>query len=198
MTIFVGLTGGVAAGKSAAMAAFEREGAAVFSTDLAAHLALGRPDVREQLIERWGDDIVVDGDLDRNRIARIVFEDAGELEWLEGILPPRVREQVAEWRSALDPSTEIAVIEVPLLFESGLEGTFDATVAVVSDDEIRDSRLAERGHEGNQGRESRQLSQAEKAERSTYVIQNDGSLEDLAAAVTDLSANLKEGTGGTE
>lgn len=198
MTIFVGLTGGVAAGKSAAIAAFEREGAAVFSTDHAAHLALGLPEVREQLIERWGDDIVVDGDLDRNRIAQIVFEDAGELEWLEGMLHPRVREQVAEWRSALDPSTEIAVVEVPLLFESGLEGTFDATVAVVSDDGNRDSRLAERGHEGNQGRESRQMSQAEKAERSTYVIHNDGSLEDLAAAVTDLSANLKEGTGGNE
>lgn len=198
MTIFVGLTGGVAAGKSAAMAAFESEGAAVFSTDLAAHLALGLPEVRNQLIERWGEDVVVDGDLDRNRIARIVFEDAGELEWLEGILHPRVRDQVAEWRAELDPSTEIAVIEVPLLFESGLEGTFDATVAIVADDEVRDARLAERGHAGNEGRESRQLTQAEKAERSAYVIHNNGSLEELCAAVTDLSANLKEGTGGIE
>lgn len=192
MTIFVGLTGGVAAGKSAALAAFEEQGAAVFSTDLAAHRALALPEVRDLLIERWGSEVVVDGELDRNRIASIVFEDAGELEWLEGILHPRVRDQVAQWREELDPSVGLAVIEVPLLFESGLEGTFDSTVAVVAADRIRDSRIAERGQQGNEGRQDRQLSQQEKASKADWVIENDGSLEDLGAAITELSANLKE------
>lgn len=198
MTIFVGLTGGVAAGKSAAMAAFQQQGAAIFSTDLAAHRALDLPEVRDALLERWGEDVVVDGELDRNRIASIVFQDAGELEWLEALLHPKVRDEVARWRADLDPSTELAVIEVPLLFESGLEETFDATVSIIAEDATRTERMAERGHEGNEGRESRQLTQAEKAERSTYVIRNDGSLDELAAAITDLSANLRGVTGGAE
>lgn len=198
MTIFVGLTGGVAAGKSAAMAAFEQQGAAVFSTDLAAHRALDLPEVRDALLERWGDDVVVGGELDRNRIAGIVFKDAGELEWLEALLHPRVRDELARWRAELDPSVDLAVIEVPLLFESGLEETFDATVSIIAEDETRTVRMADRGHEGNEGRESRQLSQGEKAERSTYVVRNDGSLDDLARAITDLSANLRGATGGSE
>jgi dephospho-CoA kinase len=198
VTIFVGLTGGVAAGKSAAMAIFEQQGAAVFSTDLAAHRALDLPEVRDALLERWGEGVVVDGELDRNRIAGIVFKDAAELEWLEGLLHPKVRDEVARWRAELDPSVELAVIEVPLLFESGLEETFDATVSIVAEDETRSARMDERGHEGNEGRESRQLGQDEKARRSTYVISNDGSLDDLAVAITDLSANLRGAMGGVE
>ena len=192
MTVFVGLTGGVAAGKSAALAAFQDLGAEIFSTDLAAHRALGLPEVRDQLAQRWGEEVVVDGELDRDRIAKIVFADPDELKWLEGVLHPLVREQVVEWRDGLDPELELAVIEVPLLFESDMSDTFDVTVAVIADDGIRDQRLLERGQSGNAGRETRQMSQSEKAERSTHVIHNNGSLEDLAAAVADLSATLKE------
>lgn len=191
MTVFVGLTGGVAAGKSAALAAFKDRGAEIFSTDLAAHRALGLPEVRDRLSQRWGDEIVVDGELDRDRIAKIVFGEPEELNWLESVLHPLVREQVAEWRSGLDPELELAVIEVPLLFESDMSDIFDATVAVVADDETRDQRLAERGQVGNSGRETRQMSQADKAERSTHVIHNNGSLSDLAASVAELSATLK-------
>ena len=191
MTVFVGLTGGVAAGKSAALAAFKERGAEVFSTDLAAHRALGLPEVRDQLSRRWGEEVLVDGELDRNRIAKIVFGDPEELEWLEGVLHPLVRQQVAEWRSGLEPGLELAVIEVPLLFESDMSDIFDATVAVVAEDEVRDQRLVERGQVGNPGRETRQMSQTEKAERSTHVIHNNGSLSDLAASVAELSATLK-------
>lgn len=191
MTVFVGLTGGVAAGKSAALAAFEDQGAEIFSTDLAAHRALGLAEVRDQLSQRWGGDVVVDGELDRDRIAKIVFGDPDELKWLEGVLHPLVREQVAQWRDGLDPDLELAVIEVPLLFESDMSDTFDATVAVIADDGIRDERLIERGQSGNAGRETRQMSQAQKAELSTHVIHNNGSLDDLASAIADLSATLK-------
>jgi dephospho-CoA kinase len=193
LTRFIGLTGGIGAGKSEALASFERAGAATLSTDRVAHDLLDREDVRALLIERWGDDVAPNGAVDRDRVAEIVFEAPDELRWLESQTHPRVGEAVLLWRQELDPDLDVAVVEVPLLFEASMEGAFDATVAVIAADEIRERRLAERGQPGLEGREQRQLDQGEKATRADHVIENDGTLEDLDRSVRDLTARLGAG-----
>jgi dephospho-CoA kinase len=186
MTRFIGLTGGIGAGKSEALAAASRLGAATISSDQVAHEVLERSDVRELLVARWGEDVAPGGAVDRTRVAEIVFNRPEELAWLESETHPRVGATVAEWRATLGPETEVAVLEVPLLFEAGMEAGFDETVAVIATDEVRERRLAERGQAGLEGREARQLSQDEKAERADHVIRNDGTLEDLERAVAEM------------
>ena len=154
--LFVGLTGGLGSGKSEALAACERLGAATLSSDAVVHELLGTDDVRELLRERWGDRVVSGDEVDRAAVASIVFERPEELAWLESELFPRVGLRTAAWRVELerrDPPPEIAVVEVPLLFEAEREGFFDATIAVVADEALREERAAARGHAGVAGRE---------------------------------------------
>ena len=190
MTRFVGLTGGIGAGKSEALAAFERLGAATLSTDRVAHDLFDDDQVRDALVERWSEGIAPEGRVDRERVSEIVFNDPGELAWLEGITHPRVGAHVLEWRRRLGPEVAVAVVEVPLLFEAAMEDAFDATVAVVADDGIRDTRLRERGQGGLAGREQRQLDQAEKERRADHVIRNDASLQELESEVRILIEQL--------
>jgi dephospho-CoA kinase len=97
---------------------------------------------------------------------------------------------VLDWRGRLEPGTEVAVVEVPLLFEAAMEDAFDATVAVVADDQLREWRLRERGQAGLAGREDRQLDQAEKADRADHVLRNDGTLDDLEREVAEILAEI--------
>jgi dephospho-CoA kinase len=188
---FVGLTGAVGAGKSETLAAFARLGAATLSTDAVAHELLDEPEVRRRLIERWGEEVLASGRVDRGRVDRgrvgaIVFARPDELAWLESLLHPLVGQRVAEWRQDLAPEIPLAVVEVPLLFEAGMEAAFDATVCVIAADETRRARARERGTELLGARSGRQLSQDEKAARATHVIRNDGSLEELEEQVARL------------
>jgi dephospho-CoA kinase len=115
-----------------------------------------------------------------------VFASPEELAWLESLLHPLVRERVGKWRASLGPEAELAVVEVPLLFETAMEGVFDATVAVVADDETRAERAGLRGTELLEARSERQLPQGEKAARADHVISNDGSLDELERQVGEL------------
>jgi dephospho-CoA kinase len=190
LTHFLGLTGGIGAGKSEALAAFERLGAATLSTDRVAHDLLEDDEVREALVERWGDGIAPAGRVDREKVSEIVFKDRDELAWLESVTHPRVGAHVLEWRQSIGPEVAVAVVEVPLLFEAAMEGAFDDTVAVVAGDELRDARLRGRGQGGLAGREGRQLDQAEKERRADHVIRNDASLEELESEVRKLIERL--------
>jgi len=189
--LFVGLTGGIGSGKSEALAALERLGVPTLSSDAVVHELLGTEEVRRLLHERWGDRVLADGEVDRAAVATIVFEHPEELSWLEGTLFPRVGERMMAWRAGLEAEHDVAVVEVPLLFEAGIDPAFDATVAVVADEEVRAARAEGRGHEGLEGRGSRQLSQDEKARRADYVIRNDGTIPDLEAAVGEMLAELR-------
>src|SRR5579862_1884412 len=147
---FVGLTGGIGAGKSTALDALERAGACVLSTDAVVHQLYSDDDVVSAVRERFGDAIERDGVVDRGALARVAFATAADREWLEGLLWPRVGERMAAWRASLelDPRPpRAAVVEVPLLFESGMEGQFDATIAVIAAEELRAERAGTRGHE---------------------------------------------------
>ena len=189
--LFVGLTGGIGSGKSEALAVFERLGVPTLSTDAVVHDLLVAPEVRDLLRDRWGDRVLTDGEVDRAAVATIVFGRPEELAWLEGTLFPRVGERMSAWRTGLQGRHDVAVVEVPLLFEAGIEGAFDATIAVLADEALREERAAARGHEGVEGRTGRQLSQDEKADRADHVIRNDGTISDLEAAVRDVLAELR-------
>lgn len=191
MPLTIGLTGGIAAGKSEALAAFGRLGAATLSSDAVVHELLDSEPLRGRLVERWGPEVAPGETVDRARIGEIVFADPEQLTWLEQQVHPLVGERVAAWLAALPEDTEVAVIEVPLLFESGMEGVFDTTVAVVTADEVRRERAAARGHALVDEREARQLAQDEKAERAEHAVVNDGSLEELQAALSALLTKLR-------
>jgi dephospho-CoA kinase len=109
------------------------------------------------------------------------------------LLWPLVRQRVADWRersARLEPPPRALVVEVPLLFESGFEQLYDATIAVVADEDLRETRARARGHQAVAQREARQLSQEEKAARSTFVLHNDGSVEELEHKLSSILAML--------
>jgi dephospho-CoA kinase len=182
---FVGLTGGIGAGKSTALDALEQLGAAVLSTDTVVHGLYESDEVRDLVVGRFGAEVAPDGVVDRAAVARHAFATPEDRAWLEGVLWPRVGAAMAEWRAGLaggawaGEQVRAAIVEVPLLFESGMEAAFDATIAVVSDEDVRAERAAARGHEALDERGRRQLSQQEKAQRATYVVVNDGSIGEL-------------------
>lgn len=187
----IGLTGGIAAGKSEALAAFERLGAETISSDAVVHELLETEPLLPRLVERWGRKVAPAGKVDRDRIGSIVFADTHELKWLEGEIHPLVGERIGAWLTSLSADADVAVVEVPLLFEAGMEGAFDATVAVIASDEVRGERARARGHALVDEREARQLTQAEKASRAAHVIENDGSVEDLERELSALVEKLR-------
>jgi dephospho-CoA kinase len=188
----IGLTGGIAAGKSEALAAFGRLGAATLSSDAVVHDLLEGEPLRREMAERWGPEVAPEGaPTDRGRIGGIVFADPAELTWLESKLHPAVGAETATWIGGLPDEVEVAVIEVPLLFEGGREKAFDTTVSIVAAEDVRRERAAARGHALVDAREARQLTQEEKADRAEHVIVNDGSVDDLEAALSALLAKLR-------
>jgi dephospho-CoA kinase len=178
----VGLTGGLGTGKSTALEALRRLGAEVLSTDAVVHELLGTEQVRDALVERFGPEAAPAGVVDRAVVAAKAFSSEADREWLEGLLWPLVGERAQAWIGEVrvrTPPPRAAVIEVPLLFESGLTDGYDATIAIVSDEHVRQERAAGRGHVLPDERASRQLSQEEKARLATFVVRNDGTREDL-------------------
>ena len=191
---FVGLTGGIGAGKSEALAALERAGAATLSSDAVVHELLASDEVRDDLVARFGEEVAPDGKIDRDAMARLVFDDPDQRSWLEGYLWPKVGERMWSWREELaaraDPPAA-AVVEVPLLFESGMQEAFDHTIAVTADDDLRADRIGARGHAGVAAREARQLPQDEKAERADFRVRNDGTVEELEEALTGILETIR-------
>ena len=190
---FVGLTGGLGAGKSEALLALGELGVATLSTDAVVHDLLAGDELRDIIVARLGEGVARDGALDRSLIAERVFGDDEARGWLEGELWPRVGQRMAEWKQevdALDPAPPVAVVEVPLLFESGMEGAFAATIAVIADEDVRAERAAARGHASVDERAGRQLSQEEKSQRADYSVRNDGTLEELRENLSRVLARL--------
>ena len=189
---FIGLTGGLGAGKSTALAALERLGAATLSSDAVVHELYETDEVRDLVVERYGPDVLRSGEIDRPAVTQRAFATPQDRAWLEEMLWPRVDAWIATWRRQLEdrsPPPRAAVVEVPLLFEAGMEAAFDATIAVVTDEQLRQQRANEREHQALIERTARQLSQAEKARRATYVVFNDGTvaqLESKLSAILDM------------
>ncbi|HEX4009362.1 MAG TPA: dephospho-CoA kinase [Solirubrobacteraceae bacterium] len=190
MVPFIGLTGGIGAGKSTALAQLESLGAVTLSTDRVVHDLYESGDVRDAVVARFGAGVLNGEDrVDRPALARAAFATDDGRAWLEQLLWPRVGERIAAFRrdaAAAAPPPRAAVVEVPLLFESGSDHGFDATIAVIADEAVRHERAAARGHEALSERAARQLSQQEKSQRATYTVVNDGSQRDLAEKLSSI------------
>jgi len=138
--------------------------------------------------------VAPDGAVDRAAVARHAFATAQERAWLEAQIWPLVAARIAAWReevAAREPPPPAAVVETPLLFEAGMEGLYDATVAVIADEAVRARRAAARGHVGVDNRAARQLPQEEKARRATYTVHNGGTVKELEGELSDVLASLR-------
>jgi dephospho-CoA kinase len=182
------------AGKSTALKTLEDLGAQVLSTDAVVHELYGDRQVRDAVVERWGPEVAPEGVVDRAAVAARAFAGGDEeRRWLEGLLWPLVGARIAGWLEhvrALRPAPRAAVVEVPLLFEAGMQAGFDATIAVIAEEGTRRQRAAGRGHVLPDERVARQLSQEEKAQRATFVVRNDGTEGDLRRELTAVLGKL--------
>lgn len=180
----VALTGGIAAGKSEALQAFARHGAATISSDALVHeLYRDDDELQSALRDRWGDRVFADGEVDRAAISAIVFADRDELAWLESELHPRVRAATADWLAR--QTSEVAVAEIPLLYETRGETRFDKVVVLTAPADVRAARRGELGD-----REARLVPEEEKVRRADFAYVNDGTLEDLDAFVAGVLEEL--------
>ena len=181
------------AGKSTALEALERLGAATLSTDAVVHELYVTDEVRDLIVARWGDEVAPEGVVDRGAIAARVFAEPDERAWLEGELWPRVGARVAAWRDEVarrEPAPRAAVVETPLMFEAGMDAIYDATIAVVADEAVRAERASGRGHVASDERAARQLTQEEKAHRATFVVHNSATLAELECHLSDVLGRL--------
>jgi dephospho-CoA kinase len=162
------------------------------STDAVTHELLSTADVRDLLVAELGPEVARDGQIDRGAVAERVFGDDEKRKWLESVLWPRVGERVAQFRESAEDQPA-AIVEVPLLFESGMEAVFDKTIAVVADEDVRAGRAAARGHQLVEARAARQLTQDEKAQKADFVVRNDGTVEELEMKLSDVLEKLRKG-----
>jgi dephospho-CoA kinase len=191
--VAVAITGGIGAGKSAALDAFRRHGAATVSSDEIVHHLLARDDlVRDALVERLGDDVLGDdGRPDRSRIAAVVFRDQEKLAFLEGLLHPLVSREYLQWREQLARLPEpprVCVTEVPLLYEVGADERFDRVVVLTAPRALREARR----RVPLDSRDDRLLPDREKVRRANYHYRNTGTLEELDEWVAGVMAELAE------
>jgi dephospho-CoA kinase len=144
--------------------------------------------VRREVVERFGTEVIGPEGVDRAAVARVVFEDPRELDWLEELLHPRVVQEHAAWREDLARSESpprVTVTEVPLLYETGGEKRFDAVVVITASPEVRAQRRPVPDN-----RQARLLAEEEKVRLADYSYVNDGTLEELDAFVADVLARL--------
>jgi dephospho-CoA kinase len=188
--VAVAITGGIGAGKSEALKAFARNGAATVSSDEIVHHLLRRPDVREVVVSRMGHGIVSpEGEIDRSALATVVFNDREALAWLEELLHPLVSAEYLRWRDQLAELPQppgVSVTEVPLLYETGGDGRFDKVVVITAPSKLRRARSQVAGDD----REARLIPDVEKVKRADFTFKNTGSLEELDAFVKSVMAEL--------
>lgn len=192
MAITIGIVGGVASGKSRVAAAFERLGAVVLHADAAGHAILREPEVIAAIRQQWGDTVISpDGQVDRSAVAAIVFCPSREADrkWLNELTHPRIRARLKEQKIAAERRGVTAiVVDAALLYESGWSELCDHVVFVDTPIEQRRRNAASRGWDASEiaKREHTQLPLDEKRRRSTDVIQNNGTLEELDRATEEL------------
>jgi dephospho-CoA kinase len=188
--VAVAITGCIGAGKSEALQAFKRHGAATVSSDEIVHHLLRRPDVRDQVVARMGNGVLAqDGEIDRGALATVVFNDRDALGFLEELLHPLVAVEYLQWRdalAALPDAPAVCVTEVPLLYETGGDARFDKVVVITAPAKLRRARSLV----ATEDREARLLPDAEKVKRADYSFKNMGSLEELDDFVASVMHSL--------
>jgi dephospho-CoA kinase len=188
--VAVAITGGIGAGKSEALRAFARHGAATVSSDEIVHHLLLRDEVKRAIVSRMGNGVVApDGEIDRGALGTVVFNDRDALRWLEELLHPLVTAEYLKWRedlAALPDAPRVSVTEVPLLYETGGDARFDKVVVITAPEKLRRMR----SDVATQQREARLIPDKEKVGRADYSFKNLGSLEELDAFVGSVMRDL--------
>ena len=177
--IVVGVTGGIACGKSTVCEKFGVLGWEVISTDSYAHNILsGDNEVTEKIVSRWGQKIKdPNGSIDKAELARVIFESSNERSWLEQLVHPKIRKG---WTTFIETSDKSEfVVEVPLLFENNLHALFTKTISVHASTSMQNTRLQERGLSDSdiQSRLKSQMNTTEKGNLADFVIVTDGNPE---------------------
>ena len=196
----VGLTGGIASGKSAVSAILAEFGAVVVDADLLAReeVAAGTPGLRE-IVDAFGPDVLTEtGELDRPKVGALVFADEDARRRLEAIIHPRVRARGAELEAQAGPEA-LVVHDIPLLAETGQADAFDAVLVVDVPVEVQLDRMVTQRGMSREEAEARVKAQASREQRravAMYVLDNTGTLEDLRARVTEVFEELVS-TGST-
>ena len=188
--MLLGLTGGIGAGKSTALAAFERLGCPTLSSDAIVHALYLEPEVRAAVLGHFGPGVLGDdGEVARAALGARVFADAADRRWLEQLLHPRVAAALDRWRREQEAAHPGALLvhEAPLLYEAGLADRYDGVVLITAPGDVRRARRPEHFDE----RAAAQLPEADKAARADHVYVNDGTPADLERWVTDLVARLR-------
>jgi dephospho-CoA kinase len=178
--IAVAITGGIGAGKSEALYAFQKAGAATVSSDeIVHHLLATDPEVREAIVGELGEGVLGDdGSIDRARVAEVVFADRAKLDFLEQLLHPKVAAEYLTWREQLGELPEpprVSVTEVPLLYETGGDARFDKVVVITAPAKLREQRR----RVTRDDRDQRLLPDREKLKRADFAYVNKGTLEQL-------------------
>jgi dephospho-CoA kinase len=191
----VGLTGGVAAGKSTVARILDELGAVLVDADVLAREVVAKGTTGlEEVVEAFGPEILTDdGELDRPAMGAIVFADAEKRRVLEGIIHPRVRERGAELEASAGPD-DVVVHDIPLLAETGQAAGFDAVIVVDVPTELQVQRMVELRGMTREDAEARVAAQASREERlaiATHVVDNTGTLEDLRRRVTEVYRELR-------
>lgn len=197
MTRRVGLTGGIASGKSSVSAILAELGAVIIDADALARevVAQGTPGLQAVIAEFGADVLTPEGDLDRPAMGALVFADAEARKRLEAIVHPLVFERIVDLESHAPPGS-LVVHDIPLLAESGRADTFDAVIVVHAPEELQIERMVrDRGWTEQEAR-ARIAAQAAAEDRlaiATYVIENTGTIEDLRRRVTEVFDALLAG-----
>jgi len=188
--VAVAITGGIGAGKTEALRAFARNGAATVSSDEIVHHLLRRDDVKGAIVARLGNGVLApDGEIDRGALGTIVFNDHDALDWLEALLHPLVSAEYLQWRddlAALPDAPRVSVTEVPLLYETGGDKRFDKVVVITAPAKLRRMR----SEVATEDREARLIPDREKVARADWSFKNMGSLDELDAFVKSVMAEL--------
>lgn len=187
----VGLTGGIGAGKSTVSAFFAQLGAKIISSDMIAQQLLDRNDIQEQLIKIFGESVVKSGITDRKYLSEQVFLDPALRLKLEALIHPLVRKEV-ESAFAQVADDEIAINEVPLLFEVDLVDNYDFVISVLAEKEERLKRAQARGlsRADAVARMSVQVEDKERISKSDFIINNNGDLNTLSLQVKEVWEQL--------
>jgi dephospho-CoA kinase len=188
--IAVAITGGIGAGKSEALKAFARHGAATVSSDEIVHHLLRRDEVKAAIVARMGNGVLApSGEIDRGALGTVVFNDREALAWLEELLHPLVSAEYLQWRddlARLPNAPQVCVTEVPLLYETGGDARFDKVVVITAPAKLRrmrsDLALTER--------ETRLIDDKDKVARADFSYRNIGTPEELDAFVGSVMRSL--------
>lgn len=183
--LVIGIAGGIASGKSSAAKCFERLGATVLNADLMGHQVLYEPEVKQQILENWGEKVFKEGEVDRSALARVVFDPAAaasELAKLEQITHPIIGQRMGNLLAQLElANVPAAVLDAPLMFKAGWDRFCDKIVFVHADLKTRRQRVAKRGWSAGElsRREAQQVELETKRSRATDQVDNSLSKEDF-------------------